>query len=82
MSQNKRLKVGQGQISGYLSIFLAVLLLLSVFCFRYPEQLTTPEFREVYTKSIAEALMIFGVIASFFFALLSLLLSKKIKLAF
>ncbi|RZL31628.1 MAG: sterol desaturase family protein, partial [Pedobacter sp.] len=43
--------------------------------------LTTPEFREVYTKSIAEALMIFGVIASFFFALLSLLLSKKIKLA-
>ncbi len=81
MSQNKRLKVGQGQISGYISIFLAVLLILSVFCFRYPEQLTTPEFREVYTKSIAEALMIFGVIASFFFALLSLLLSKKVKLA-
>ncbi|RZJ79200.1 MAG: sterol desaturase family protein [Flavobacterium sp.] len=81
MTSNKRLKVGQGQISGYLSIFLAVLVLLSVFCFRYPEYLTTPEFREVYTKSLAEALMIFGVIASFFFALLSLLLSKKVKLA-
>ncbi|RZK57063.1 MAG: sterol desaturase family protein, partial [Pedobacter sp.] len=78
---SKRLKVGQGTISGYISIFLAVLVLLSVFCFKYPEQLTTPEFREVYTKSIAEALMIFGVIASFFFALISLLLSKKIGLA-
>lgn len=81
MSPNKRLKVGEGKISGYISIFLAVLVLLSVFCFRYPEQLTTPEFREVYTKSLAEGLMIFGVIAAFFFALLSMILSKKVKLA-
>ena len=81
MANRERLKIGQGEISGYISIFLGVLVMLSVLCFRYPEQLTTPEFREVYTKSTAEALMIFGVISSFFFALLSLLLSKKIKWA-
>lgn len=81
MSPNKRLKIGNGQISGYISIFLATLVLLGVFCFRYPEQLTTPEFREIYTKESMEMLMAGGIIASFFFALLSLILSKKIKWA-
>lgn len=81
MSPNKRLKVGQGQISGYLSIFLATLVLLGIFCFRYPEQLTTPEFREVYTKESMETLMAGGIVAAFFFALLSLILSKKVKWA-
>jgi sterol desaturase/sphingolipid hydroxylase (fatty acid hydroxylase superfamily) len=81
MSPNKRLKVGQGQISGYISIFLSILVLLGIFCFRYPEQLTTPEFREVYTKESMETLMAGGIIATFFFALLSLILSKKIKWA-
>jgi sterol desaturase/sphingolipid hydroxylase (fatty acid hydroxylase superfamily) len=81
MSQNKRLVIGQGQISGYISIFLATLVLLGIFCFKYPEQLTTPEFREIYTKESMQVLMAAGIIASFFFALLSLILSKKIKWA-
>lgn len=81
MSPNKRLKVGQGQISGYISIFLSILVLLGIFCFRYPEQLTTPEFREVYTKESMETLMAGGIIATFFFAILSLILSKRIKWA-
>lgn len=79
MSPNKRLKVGQGQISGYLSIFLATLCLLGIFCFLFPEQLTTPEFREIYTKESMEILMAAGIVASFFFALLSIILSKRIK---
>jgi sterol desaturase/sphingolipid hydroxylase (fatty acid hydroxylase superfamily) len=77
----ERLKVGQGQISGYLSIFLATSALLGIFCFLYPEQLTTPEFREIYTKESMEALMAIGLIVSFFFALLSIILSKKITYA-
>jgi sterol desaturase/sphingolipid hydroxylase (fatty acid hydroxylase superfamily) len=80
--KNERLKIGTGQISGYISIFLGILALLGVFCFRYPEKLTTPEFREIYTKESMEALMLIGVIASFFFAVLSLILGKKIKYAF
>ena len=81
MSPNKRLKVGQGQISGYISIFLSTVALLGIFCFRYPEQLTTPEFREVYTKESMETLMAGGIVAAFFFALLSLILSKRVKWA-
>lgn len=79
MSPNKRLVVGQGQISGYISVFLAVLVLLGILCFHYPEKLTTPEFREIYTKDSMEVLMLGGVIASFFFAALSIILSKKLK---
>ena len=81
MSQRERLKIGEGQISGYISIFLAILVLLGIFCFRYPEQLTTPEFREIYTKESMQILMAAGIIAAFFFALLSIILSKKFKLA-
>lgn len=54
MSPRERLKIGEGQISGYVSIFLATLSLLGIFCFLYREQLTTPEFREVYTKESME----------------------------
>ena len=79
MTKKKRLKVGEGQISGYISIFLSVLCLLGVLCFFYPEQLTTPEFREIYTKDSMGLLMTAGIIASFFFAIVSILLSKKIK---
>ncbi|WP_235528510.1 hypothetical protein [Pedobacter sp. Leaf194] len=79
MSPRQRLVIGQGQISGYISIFLAVLALLGILCFHYPEKLTTPEFREIYTKDSMEAMMIGGVIASLFFSALSIVLSKKLK---
>jgi len=81
MSPKERLKIGQGQISGYISIFLSISVLLGILCFWYPERLTTPEFREVYTAQSMQILMTATIIASFFFALLSLLLSKKIKWA-
>jgi len=81
MTPPKRLVIGQGLISGYISIFLAILVLLGILCFRYPERLTTPEFREIYTKESVQALMAAGIIVAFFFALLSIILSKKIKLA-
>ena len=82
MSSVKRLKVGEGKISGYISIFLAILAIGGILCFKYPERLTTPEFREVYTGESMAILMTGVVIASFFFALLSIILSKKLKLAF
>lgn len=81
MSQHQRLKIGEGQISGYISIFLATSVLLGIFCFRYPENLTTPEFREIYTAQSMQVLMAAAIIAAFFFALLSIILSKKIKWA-
>lgn len=81
MTAPKRLKIGEGKISGYVSIFLAILALGGVLCFRFPERLTTPEFRDIYTGESMATLMAAVIIAAFFFALLSLVLSKKIRWA-
>jgi sterol desaturase/sphingolipid hydroxylase (fatty acid hydroxylase superfamily)/F0F1-type ATP synthase assembly protein I len=80
-TKNQRLEVGKGQISGYISIFLATMALISILCFYYPEKLTTPEFREIYTSEMMKLILKIVVIGSFFFALVSFLLSKKIKWA-
>jgi sterol desaturase/sphingolipid hydroxylase (fatty acid hydroxylase superfamily)/F0F1-type ATP synthase assembly protein I len=80
-TKNQRLEVGKGQISGYISIFLATMALVSILCFYYPEKLTTPEFREIYTSEMMKLILKIVVIGSFFFALVSFLLSKKIKWA-
>lgn len=82
MEQKKpvRLIIGKGQISGYISIFLAVLALTSILCFIFPEKLTTPEFREIYTAQAMQILIKVVLILAFGFALLSFLLSKKIQL--
>lgn len=83
MNQAKptRIPFGKGKISGYISIFLSILAITSILCFVFPEQLTTPEFREVYTAQSMQILVKAVIIGSFFFALLSLLLSKKLKWA-
>lgn len=81
MSPNKRLKIGEGRISGHISTFLGMLALLGLLCYQWPEKLTTPEFREVYTKESMEMLMVGGVIAAFFFSLMSVIFSKKLTWA-
>lgn len=77
----KRLKVGEGKISGIISIFLAILSLLSLLCFRFPEQLTTADFRELYSAEMVEKLLFGVIIASFVFSLVSYVLSKSKKYA-
>lgn len=79
--QNKRMKVGEGRISGAVSIFLGTLSVIGILCFKFPEELTTPDFREIYTPSIAENLMLGAIIATFLFALISILLNKSKKSA-
>ena len=77
MNNQQRFKIGEGKISGTVSIFLAVLSFLAVFCFKFPELLTSPEFRNIYTGQSMKTLLLVTIIASFFFALLSFILSKK-----
>ena len=74
---SENLKIGEGKISGYVSIFLALLSFLAVFCFKFPEILTSPEFRAVYKGEDMEVLLTSVIIASFFFSVLSFILSKK-----
>jgi lathosterol oxidase len=74
---SNRLKIGEGKISGYVSIFLASLTFLAVFCFKYPRVFTSPEFREIYTGEQMKLLLIGTIIASFIFAIFSFILSHK-----
>lgn len=77
----QRLHLGEGFISGYVSIFLALLAVGAVCCFRFPEYLTTPEFRQIYSGEAMKALLTGGLVASFFFATVSFMLSQRKKLA-
>jgi len=42
-------KFGEGRISGWVSVSLGILSVLGVLCFHFPDLLTTPELRKVYT---------------------------------
>ena len=76
-----RMKIGEGRISGALSIFLGTSALVGILCFKFPELLTTPELREVYTAEMVENLMFGVIIAAFIFGLISFILNKKSKKA-
>lgn len=81
MEIKENLKLGQGYISGYISIFLSISAFLGVICFKYPEWLTTPEFREVYTGESMKILLTAGIVAAMFFAVISLIFAKNKKWA-
>jgi lathosterol oxidase len=82
MTKNKRLTIGEGKISGYLSIFLAIVCFGITICAYFPEYLTTSDFRDLYKPNYIRWTLL-GVLAlSFAFALTSFILSKKTKLGF
>ncbi len=80
--ESKKAILGEGLISGYLSIFFSLLSLGAVICFLFPEYLTTAEFRINYPIGIFRWMIFGGLVFSFLFAFLSLLLSKRAKFAF
>ncbi len=80
--ESKKAILGEGLISGYLSIFFSLLSLGAVICFLFPEYLTTAEFRVNYPIDIFRWMIFGGLVFSFLFAFLSLLLSKRAKFAF
>ena len=82
IEEPKRLIIGEGKISGYLSIFLSLISFGAVICFLFPEYLTTEEFRTKYPIEVIRWILFSTLVASFLFAFLSLLLSKKAKYAF
>ena len=75
-----RLRIGEGTISGYLSIFLAALSLGAVICFHFPEKLTTPEFRAIYPIDVLRSVLLGCLVLAFAFAFTSFLLSGRTKL--
>jgi hypothetical protein len=48
----KKIQLGEGTISGYLSIFFSLVSFGAVICFLFPEYFTTEEFRSYYPIAI------------------------------
>lgn len=68
---------GQGRISGYISCTLGTLSLLAVFCFMFPELLTTKEFRQAYTEAFARNALLAGMALSITFGVFSILRGSR-----
>ncbi|MEH6546762.1 MAG: sterol desaturase family protein [Sneathiella sp.] len=77
----ERLKMGEGYISGYLSILFSLTSLGAVLCFRFPEFLTTPEFRVAYPLDTVRGVLLLCLIMGYIFAFVSVCLSRQPKLA-
>ena len=72
--------IGQGRISGYLSSLLGFMSFLAVLCWRYPEQLTTRELRNVYDPEVLRVVLMSCMWASLVFAGLTFVLNKRKRL--
>ena len=60
----EQFQVGEGNISGYMACFLAILSCLGVLAFHFPEYLTTPELRQNYSVEFLRQLMFVALIIS------------------
>ena len=70
-------KFGEGRISGWISVSLGVLSVLGVLCFHFPDLMTTPELRKVYTADEMRYLLYAGMIFSVAFGLVTFVLNRK-----
>ena len=78
--RDRPLRVGEGRISGYLSVALGTLSLLAVLCFMFPDFLTTPSLRANYDLNLMRKLLAAGMVFSAGFGLLTFLLNRKKRL--
>ena len=72
----KEFRLGEGRISGYLSVTLGLLSLLAVFAYLYPSYLTTTELRQVYDAEKLQHVLKYGMYFSLFFGVLTFILNK------
>lgn len=79
--KDKEFQFGDGKISGYLSFSLSLLCLGAVFCFHFPEYLTTPELRQIYPVQFLRTLLAVFLSLAFGLGILSFILSKNKLLA-
>ncbi len=72
----KEFRIGEGRISGYLSVTLGVLSLLAVLAYLYPSYLTTTELRKAYDAEQLQVALKYGMYFSLFFGILALVLNR------
>ncbi|HTO69174.1 MAG TPA: sterol desaturase family protein [Myxococcota bacterium] len=73
-------RLGQGRISGFLSVSFGALSVGTVLCFLFPSWLTTPELRKVYDPEEIRLLLRAGICVSLAFGALTFVLNRKKKL--
>ena len=79
-SPAREFDLGDGRLSGTLSLGLGALSLLAVLCFRYPELLTTPELRAVYPLALVRAVLFTAIVLALGLGALSVLLGERRRL--
>src|SRR5882724_12949456 len=69
-------RIGEGRISGWISVSLGALSVLGVLCFHFPDYLTTPQLRQVYTVDEMRTLLYAGMVFSAAFGLVTFALNR------
>ncbi len=78
--KSRPLRIGNGRISGYLSIALGIQCVLAVLCFMFPDALTTPSLRAGYDLDLMRKALGVGMVFSAGFGLLTFILSRQKRL--
>lgn len=73
----KEFVIGDGRISGYISVFLGALSLAAVLAYLFPSYLTTTELRAVYDAEDLQLVLKYGMYFSLFFGLVTIAINKK-----
>ncbi|RZM33318.1 MAG: sterol desaturase family protein, partial [Sphingomonas sp.] len=77
---DRPLRMGEGRISGYLSVAFGTLSLLAVLCFIFPDYLTTPSLRAGYDLGVMRTLLAAGMVFSGGFGVLTFALNRRKRL--
>ncbi|WP_339388927.1 sterol desaturase family protein [Vibrio caribbeanicus] len=74
------LNLGEGNISGYIACFLAILSFLGVLAFHFPEYLTTPDLRQAYDVELLRHIMFISLVISGSLGLLNFIRNRRKRL--
>ena len=76
LAQSGELSPGSGLLSGVIAFVLAMLAVLSVLAFHYPEYLTTPELRQQYSVPLLRDILLIGMSVAGGIAVSNILLGR------
>ena len=75
------LRMGKGLVSGVIALTLAILCLLGVLAFHFPQYLTTPELRKSYDVNVIRTIMLAAMAAAGGISLVNILFNRARWLA-
>ncbi len=75
------MRFGEGKISAVISVGLSIGCFFGVLGFYFPEYLTTPELRAVYSESFVRGLMFVSMLVAACCAIVNVILSKQVWVA-